>query len=556
MLASLYIKNFTIIENLEILFKEGMTTITGETGAGKSILLLALNITLGSRVDKSSLHECKSTEISAIFNITNNFLATKWLNEKNLKENDELNCIIRRTITPNGKSKAYINGSPVTLSEIKTLAPLLLNLYTQHAHYSLLEENKQLERLDTYANHKKLLLNVKASYSNYIVIDKKLSYKKDKNKTLKTQKELLEYQLQELNDLELDSNDIKKLESELKLLENTSQQIEVLKNCSYQLSESEYNLNSKLSSIIATLENIPVMTSEIKNSIDTLNEAQINIQETQHEITKAIDNTTADPEKLHTLNNFIGKCYEISRKHHIQIHDLNKFKDNLSQQLFLMTNLDKEISLLEQQLKNAKIQYQTDAEKLSQSRKHSSIEFSKKIKQQLHKLNIKNAKFNVSLEKYSYMNSLGIDSCSFEISFNIGQTLQPLSKVISGGELSRVGLAIQVISSEKIAPPTIIFDEVDVGISGATSEEVGKLLQKLSKKAQVICITHQAQVAVQGNQHLHVNKKFQKSNTLFNVIELSKKQRITEIARIIGGVNITPQTLAHAEQMLANNVSM
>ena len=532
-----------------------MTTITGETGAGKSIILFALNVVLGSRLDKKALCNKKNIDITAVFNIKSNTLPHNWLTMKELISDQEDECIIRRIVTPQGKNKAYINGIIVTLSQIKELSSYLLNLYTQHAHYSLLENSAQLERLDIYAGHTTLHENLKSSYLKLISLEKDLMIINDKNVSLKTQKELLEYQYEELCELNLDSNDINTLEKEYTLLANAAQQIESLYSCSHNLCESESNINDQIINTIQLLKNSPAITTTITNSINILNEAEVNIKEAYNEINKSISEICVDPERLTYINTYLSKCHEVARKHHININQLNEVKDTISKKLTSIETIERELTTIHSQIKAAHKEYKLHASQLSESRIKFGKEFSLKIKKQLKKLSIPNAEFLVKITSTEKASDNGSDRCEYLISFNKGQFPQPLNKIISGGELSRVGLAIQVISSQKTAPPTIIFDEVDVGISGATAEEVGRLLQELSKKIQVICITHQAQVAAQGNQHLHVFKHFQNKQTIFQHMELSKSQRIKEISRIIGGVNITPQTIAHAKAMLMNSPS-
>jgi DNA repair protein RecN (Recombination protein N) len=550
MLNLLHIQNFAIINHSEVQFKSGMTTITGETGAGKSILLFALDIVLGARVDKTFLHSTKHTEICATFDIDNIPNAKRWLIQQDLTETQDSECILRRKINPAGKSKAYINGTLVTLAQIKELATLLISIYSQHAHHALLQKENQLERLDIYAAHAQLLDDVKQSALRVATLEQTLKTQQSAQQHLSTQKALLEYQYQELNELNLNENEVEMLEQEHDSLANAEQQISSLHQCAHMVYEDDNNITSQISNTIATLQNIPAQTPAINNTIKLLQQAEVYSQEAYQEIVAALGELEVNPEKLAQVESRISECHDIARKHHIDIKQLYPYISHISNALQQIQDQCQDLAILQDKLRIAKEAYSIAAQKLSHSRSKNAKPFAKAIEAQIQQLNIPNGKFHIELTQIDRTSPYGFDLCEYQISFNQGQLLAPLNKVASGGELSRIGLAIQVISSQKIAPPTILFDEVDVGISGGTAEVVGRLLQKLSHRAQVICITHQAQVAAQGQQHLHIAKDHHAKKTASQVIELSNDQRIEEIARIIGGIEITEQTMAHATEML------
>jgi DNA repair protein RecN (Recombination protein N) len=551
MLNLLHIQNFAIINHSEVQFKSGMTTITGETGAGKSILLFALNVVLGARIDKTFLHPKKNTEICATFDIDNVPSAKRWLIQHDLTEAQDSECILRRKINPTGKSKAYINGTLATLAQIKELAILLISIYSQHAHHALLQKENQLERLDIYAGHTKLLDDVKQSSLQVSALEQAFTEQQNTQQHLSTQKALLEYQYHELSELHLSDNEVETLEQEHDSLANAEQQISSLQQCAHMVYEDDHNITSQISATVFKLQNIPIQTVAIGNTIELLQQAEVYSQEAYQEIVSTLGELEVNPEKLAQVANRISECHDIARKHHIDIKQLYSYIEHISDTLQKIQDQCKDLDLVQDKLRVAKEAYSIAAQKLSLSRVKNAKPFANAIEAQIQQLNIPNGKFHVDLTQIDRVSTYGFDICEYQISFNQGQPLAPLSKVASGGELSRIGLAIQVISSQKIAPPTILFDEVDVGISGGTAEVVGKLLLRLSHQAQVICITHQAQVAAQGQQHLHIAKDHHAKETASQVVELSEEQRIEEIARIIGGVEITPQTIAHATEMLS-----
>ncbi|MDC0535678.1 DNA repair protein RecN [Francisellaceae bacterium] len=547
MLTFLSIKNFAIIEYSEINFSNGMSAITGETGSGKSILIDALNFVLGARLEKKKSHE-NGTEVNAIFDISNTPKALIWLEEYGIEI--EQNELIIRRISKEGKSKSFINGSLVTVSQIKELSNIIISFYGQHAHHHLLKSNNQLERLDQFANHQDILSAVKNTFLKYQAAENTFQKLCEKEEQIINEQTLLQYQYDELSELSLKEGELEELEAEHKRLSNSDEHIQTCVSAIDILYEGDTN-------VIGLLDKLSNMVSELKsdnhasNAFDLIEQAKVYAKEAYQEITLSQESMNQDPERLNELDQRISLYFDVARKHQVQPKNLYEYYCDIETKLNTITQLSDEKLASEKALNEAISEYKSYSNKLTKSRFKHSKDFALAIEEKIKQLNIPQGKFKINLITDDNRISMnGFDQCEFEICFNPGQPFSKLSDVASGGELSRIGLAIQTIASEKIAPPVLVFDEVDVGISGGTAEVVGGLLNQLSDNAQVICITHQAQVAVQANQHLHITKSInKKNNTVSTVKVLTSKERIEEIARITGGVNLTDSTLKHAEAM-------
>ncbi|MCF6767654.1 DNA repair protein RecN [Thiotrichales bacterium 19S11-10] len=549
MLTSLVIDHFAIIESGQISFNDGMTVITGETGAGKSILLDALELALGQRADKALLKDKQKTTISATFDISLIEPAKEWLLAHELNSEDH-ECILRRVLRKDGSSKAYINGIPATLTQIRDLSQKLIGIYGQHAHYDLLSPKEQLIKLDTYLNEPKLIQLIKEHYFEIKSLQKELDKLNQTKQQLEMEASLIRYQLDELEALNLADDELTELSDKQNQLANATAQLEHLGNICYQLYENDQNLINQLEQITYQINEASFNQNQIQSPLAMLKEANLLIKEAYSEFNRLKDQIEINPEALEEINQRLMLIYDTARKHQVDVEQLSAHWASLNQRLSKFDNIDEQISMLTNQINEKELSYDKLAITLSHKRKNAAKTFSNRITKHIRKLNIPKASFEVIFHQLDKRSETGLESCEFLISFNPGSPLMPIQKVASGGELSRIALTIQVTASEKIAPPTLIFDEVDVGISGATSEIVGQLLSLLSKKAQVLCITHQAQVAAQGDHHLHVSKQQSLSTTSSHVKALSYKERITAIADMIGGVNITEQTLAHASEMI------
>ena len=557
MLTQLTIQHFAIVQFLELEFKNGMTTITGETGAGKSIAIDALGLCLGDRADSHMVRNgADKAEVSARFSLQDNQQAQNWLKQNELESEilDEISeCILRRIITKEGRSRGYINSTPVPLSQLKSLGQLLVNIHSQHAHQSLLKNDIQLAIIDDYAGHHVLLQKVKDTYQGWHFLNKQLKQQMTNQQEKQARKQLLEYQIGELNDFALGENEFVEIEKEHKRLANSgSLQETCLSSLSQLIDGDEFDALTLLRKSVLELENQMQNDSALLSIVTPLQESIIQIEEASYELRQFSENLELDPEQFQQLELRMSEALALARKHQVQPEFLYEEHQRLIKEHKQLFNNETQIEQLTTDLETAHDNYFKHANKLSKSRIRYSKELSSKITKSIQQLNMEDGRFQVSLIQHdkASLSPLGIDDICFEVTANAGQPLQDLGKVASGGELSRISLAIQVIISQRIATPTLIFDEVDVGISGATAAIVGNLLRTLGENTQILCVTHLPQVAGNGHQQMFVNKQSNGKTTNTTMFPLNNKERLNELARLLGGDTITAKTLANAQELL------
>ena len=557
MLSQLTVQHFAIVKFLELDFNQGMTTITGETGAGKSIAIDALGLCLGNRADLSMIRQgADKAEVSARFNLSDTPKALEWLRNNDLENSlsDNPNeCLLRRIITTEGRSRAYINSTPVPSSQLKSLGQLLVNIHGQHAHQSLLRNDTQLAIIDDYASHQPLLQKVKDTYQGCHFLKKQLQQQQLSQQEKQARKQLLEYQIVELDEFALGEDEFAEIEAEHKKLANSGALLESTQVSLNLLSDGEeVDALSLLQKSITLLETQVQHDEQLANIVESLQVAVIQIEEAGYELRQYTEKLELDPEQFQQLEERLSQALTLARKHQVQPEMLYAFHQKLSKEYQQLNNSEVQIEQLTTELKNAQEDYAKHAKKLSQSRKRYAKELSEKITKSIQKLNMEDGRFEVALTQNETTNlsPLGIDNIEFQVAANAGQGLQNLGKVASGGELSRISLAIQVIISQRVSTPTLIFDEVDVGISGATAAVVGNLLRQLGESTQILCVTHLPQVAGNGHQHMIVNKESDGKTTNTNMQLLNNKQRVEELARLLGGDSITEHTLANAQDLL------
>ncbi|MGL4899282.1 MAG: DNA repair protein RecN, partial [Shewanella sp.] len=503
MLCQLSINNFAIVRFLELDFRPGMTSITGETGAGKSIAIDALGLCLGNRADASSIRPgANKTEVSARFSLTDIPLAKRWLEDNDLDLDDE--CILRRTISHDGRSRAYINGNPVPLIQLKLLGQLLVGIHGQHAHHAMLKSEHQLSLLDSYANHRLLLESVSASYQRCKHIEAELQQLITSQQERIARKQLVQYQVEELDEFGLKINEFEEIEQEHKRLANST---ELVDNCQASLllltDDEDSNIASWLNKAVSLADNLQSVDPALSNVCTMLNDALIQVQESSSELQHYLSNLELDPAHFSYLEERLSKAMQLARKHHVSPNKLAEHHQALTAELASLDGDESKLEDIQQQLEASKIAYLANAQKLSQSRSRYAKELDKQVTQSIHELNMPKGKFTIEVNfNPDLLSPNGSDHIEFLVTTNPGQPLQPLAKVASGGELSRIGLGIQVITAKKVATPTLIFDEVDVGISGPTAAVVGRMLRSLGESTQVLCVTHLPQVAGNGHQHL------------------------------------------------------
>lgn len=553
MLTHLSIQNFTLVDQLDLDMRAGMTVITGETGAGKSILLGALGQTLGDKADGERVRNgAARADITATFDTSAIADAQDWLVANDLQQAESpQECLLRRVINSDGKSKSYINGQPVTLQQLRMLGEMLIDIHSQHEHQSLLLKETHRRLLDEFAGQIEPAKQVRASFSEWHSRLQHYLHLRDNAAEVSARFQLLSYQVNELELLGLQAGELEKLEAEQRSLANAGDILQGSHELLALCNDDEQGLNVNLHRALHILRDMPEKTASLQAAEELLISAQIQVEEACHEIDHHIDTFNLDPARLQQVEERLTTIYDIARKHRIKAEELPELIARLSQELEQLQGGDAKLDLLAQQVAAAQKAYMQLAEQLSAKRRDAATRLSKQVNAQLKLLAMENAQLSVNLTPLTDKASAnGLEDIEFLISTNPGQTPRALAKVASGGELSRISLAIQVITAQTSATPTLVFDEVDVGIGGATADVVGKLLRQLGENGQVICVTHLAQVASKGHQHLLVSKKSTAASAESTLELLEGEEKVAEIARMLGGAKITEQSLAHAREIL------
>lgn len=551
MLVSLAIKNFAIVRQLEVNWHKGMTTITGETGAGKSIAIDALAQALGERSDAGMVRTgADKAEVIASFDLSHLPQAKQWLDERDLGYDNE--CILRRVISKEGRSKAYINGTPVPAAQLKLIGTQLVSIHGQHAHTLLTKPEHQRDLLDEYAGNHEILNRVQESYRRWQSIGKEYQQLFEQQQEFSAQKQLLEYQVQELEEADLQVGEYAEIEAEHKrlhhaqgLLADSQQSLELL----YEGEEG--NAYSALQHALSMLNKSANIDAELEPAAELINNALIQLEEGVNELRSYTDRLELNPERLFEIEARLSTLVDLARKHQVEPEVLPEHFQKLADELSQFGESNDRLEQLAVEQQQALEEYKIAAEQLSDTRKQSATALTKQITASMQSLNMDGAQFELKVNTDSSITSKsGFDQVEFLVSANLGQALQPLAKVASGGELSRISLAIQVIIAQRVTTPTLLFDEVDVGVSGPTASAVGKLMKQLSQNTQVICVTHLPQVACFGHQQHFVNKFNVDNITETKMSLLSDPQRIDELARLLGGDAISDTTRANAEELL------
>jgi len=558
MLSHLTINNFALVDQLELDLAAGMTVVSGETGAGKSIMLDALALTLGNRADAHSvgLHGDK-TEIFASFDISQNSDAKAWLTEHDL-DTEDAECILRRVITKEGRSRAFINGAPCTLGDLKTLGDTLADIHSQHEHQSLLKRDTHRKLLDEFAGALDLAARVKTLQTTYETTRVRLEEIVSSTEEQTARAQLLAYQLEEIEQLCLKTGEDQALEAEQKKLSNGEN---ILSTCQsvIQLCESE-NHSAAVEQVSLGIQQLSGLDQpELAPILEMLTSAKIHLEEAVTDLHRFSAGFEINPARLQEVEERLTAIYDLSRKHRLKPEQIFSLVVTIQSELATLQNIDSEAAGLETKLVTLKQDYLKIAGQLSTKRKKAAKTIEKAVSEQLANLGMAGAVFAVALTPAATASAdssatgklgpNGLEDIEFLISTNPGQTPRALNKIASGGELSRISLAIQVITADTSRVPSLVFDEVDVGIGGGVAEVVGTLLRNLGQKAQIICVTHLPQVAAQGHQHLTVEKSSNGKQATSLVKQLDDAGRVKEIARMLGGLDMTENSIAHAEEM-------
>lgn len=556
MLRQLSIKNYATVDTLDIEFQAGMSVITGETGAGKSIILGALGLTLGDRADKAIVRTgADKADICAEFDTSGIKAAALWLEQHDLDDAANI-CLLRRVVGSDGRTKGYINGSPVTMANLQELGEMLIDIHSQHEHQSLLHRSTHQRLLDEFCVKPKLLEDLQANFKQWQQNFQRIELLRDRSEEHSAQTQLLSYQLNELEEMAIGPNEADELEAEFKILNNADESIASVQAALALCSDNdEQNLNAMLSQTLTLLSELPDTDTRINSIRSLLETANIQIEEAIADLRDFNDAFEADPLRLEQVNARLSALHALARKHKVKPAELANITEALRQQLGELENSDEELARLSKLDTDMRKQHQTLAAEVTLQRQTGAKKLAQRVNVQLKSLGMPNATLEVLLSKAdSKQPSLhGNEWVEFLVSTNPGQAPKPLIKIASGGELSRISLAIQVITAQTSHTPTLVFDEVDVGIGGGVARTVGELMRDLGKTTQILCVTHQAQVAGQGHQHFFVSKSSDKKSTLTRIVLLSDKEKVREVARMLGGDELSEESLAHAEQMVAAN---
>ncbi len=548
MLTELQIRDFAIVKRLELNFGPGMTVLTGETGAGKSIAIDALGLALGERADSSVVRQgCSRAEVIASFHVGGNTSAREWLRQHEL--DDENTCILRRTVAAEGGSKAYINGRPVPAQMLRTLAESLIDIHSQHQHQALLRQREQRRLLDAFGELQTLSETLAQQYQHWQKQQKRWQTLQQNERERASRIDFLRFQLDELNQLAPQADEWPRLQQEHRQLAHAEETAATIEQALHQLYSGEHTLLDQLRALQGSLEQAVRHRPELAGPAEMLGSAAIEVEEAALEL-RQLGEHEADPARLAALEQRIGELVDLARKHRCEPGQLTEIQQQLQQELEQLEHAQHDLEHLRQQIDQAEADYLRLARDLTSQRKQAATELAMRINQLLPRLGMPQAKLTIELQALAEPRAHGLENILFLAATNPGQSPKPLAKIASGGELSRISLAIQVATSQVAHMPTLVFDEVDVGIGGQVAETVGRLLRQLGEKRQIICITHQAQVAAQGHHHLRVEKQLTPTGATTAITALASEARCNEIARMIGGSEITPRTLAHAREML------
>ncbi len=566
MLLQLTIQNFAIVKALDIDWQQGMTTITGETGAGKSIAIDALGLCLGERATTNTVRPgAKKADLAATFDVTNNTLAQQWLASQELQQSqsdsDSTNgtvesqeCILRRVISAEGRSRAFINGSQVPLAQLKELGQLLINIHGQHDHQLIIKPNEQRKMLDAFAGHDDLIDNVKHYYQSYRKQVAELEALELSQQQREAKKQLLQYQVQELDEFSLQADEFQTLEADFKRFSHSQQILSDTMESLHILSQNEqFNALDALQKCHDTLSTLAHYDSELANIAAIINDAVVQLEEANNDLRHYHDRLELDPQAFSIIEERYSQAIQLAKKHQVAPEQLPDYHQQLALELNGLTGDETRLAGLADEIEQTKQRYFEAAQVLTDSRMAAAKILSSDVTTSIQTLNMPHGQFDVAITPLSSdkPSAQGQDEVLFVVSINPGQSLEAMHKVASGGELSRISLAMQVILADKVVSPTLIFDEVDVGISGPTAAMVGAKLQQLAQNTQVICVTHLPQVACKGHQQLFVAKLTDGEHTETSVTELSEGARVKEIARLLAGNTITESSLANAQELLA-----
>jgi len=556
MLQNISLRDFVIVDQLELDFSAGFTVLTGETGAGKSILLDALSLVLGERADSSQIREgCNRAEISALFRIDAEQVQhfSQWLDEQGFPvEDDGQSLLLKRTVESNGRSRAFINGSVATLAQLREAGDQLVDIHGQHAHQLLLKGGAQRELLDRHAGLLSLSVEVAQVFKGLQDFRRRLQQAENAGQDIERERERLEWQLEELSELSPQNGEWASIQSEHSRLANGAKIMSGCQEAIEVLSNADNSIESGLSKICGTISTLAEHDPALGSINEALDSAQIQLDEAIHSLNRYLQKVDLDPARLAEVEERMQALHNAARKYRTDVDELPKLLQDTSERLDALT-ASQNIDALREKVKQEETSYLKLAKQLSQKRGLAATDLGKLVTEAMQNLSMAGGRLEIALIPLDEGGSYGLEQIEFLVAGHAGSTPRSLAKVASGGELARISLAISVITSKASFTPTLIFDEVDAGIGGAVAETVGKLLNQLGQSHQILCVTHLPQVAAQGNHHLKVSKSQSADKTISQVQALGRAERVEEVARMLGGATITDTTRRHARELLEQN---
>jgi DNA repair protein RecN (Recombination protein N) len=548
MIKSLHIKNYALIQSLEMTPSDRLNIITGETGAGKSIMLGAVGLLLGNRADtKALLDNGEKCVVEGVFDIADYHLKPLF-DAYELEYEEE--CIIRREISPSGKSRAFINDTPTNLTLLKELGVKLMDVHSQHESLQLGNNQYQLEILDTFAGHSELLDHFQSIFKIYQQASKHLLDLEKRAKEGQADQDYKSFLLEELSSIPLNELDQEQLEEELKLLENTEEIKTKLAHVNHILDESEVAVLMQLKEATSQLNSLASFSKEIVTLAERVESTSIELHDVLREVQNIQDQTLYDAEKVSEIKDKLDTLYRLQKKHNVlEVKDLIEIRDSLDEELQLIGNLDAEIEKAQKKVKDAEQNMQKIGAQLNESRKLYAINFADEIEKLIHKLGMENATVEVRITSGTPTND-GLDNVDFLFSANKGIPPQELKEVASGGEFSRLIFAIKYLIADKTALPTIIFDEIDTGVSGQVALQMVDMMKKMAQNHQVISISHLPQFAAGGDAHYFVYKDHSSDRSVSKIRQLGAEDRVMEIAKMIGGAEPGDSAIQSARELL------
>lgn len=556
MLQTISLRDFVIVDQLELDFSSGFSVLTGETGAGKSILLDALGLVLGERADSSQIREGSNrAEISALFRIEAELQQSfsQWLDTQGFPlEDDGQSLLLKRTVEANGRSRAFINGSVATLVQLREAGDQLVDIHGQHAHQLLLKGGAQRELLDRHAGLLLLATDVAQSFKALSDSRRRLVQAENAGQDVERERERLEWQLEELTELSPQEGEWINIQSEHGRLANGAKLIGGCQEAIEILSDSDNSIESTLSKVCISVGSLAEHDPALSEVSQALESANIQLDEAIHGLNRYLQKIDLDPARLAQVEERMQALHSAARKYRTEADDLPKLFLETSERLDALT-ASQNIEALREQVKQEEAAYLKLAKQLSQKRSKAAKELGDLVTSAMQDLSMAGGRLEIALAPLNEGGSHGLEQIEFLVAGHAGSTPRSLAKVASGGELARISLAISVITSKASFTPTLIFDEVDAGIGGAVAETVGKLLHQLGQSHQILCVTHLPQVAAQGNHHLKVSKSQSDDKTVSQVQILGRTERVEEVARMLGGATITDTTRRHARELLEQN---